>query len=726
MTTIDVIVPVYQGLEELKNCLQSVVDSSVQIPYELVVIEDGSPNPAIGDFLEDFSSNHDITLLHNDKNLGFVATVNRGMALHPERDVLLLNSDTEVANDWLDRIHACAQSDARIATVTPFSNNATICSFPVFCQSNELPTGYPVERLDKIFAVANAGRSIDIPTAVGFCMYIKRDALHEVGLFDVEHFGRGYGEENDFCMRVVEKNWRNVLCCDTFVYHEGGVSFSDESANLMQNAGQVIHKLYPDYHQMIQDYIALDPARIFRLSVAIELLHQSARPVILAVSHRLSGGIEKHIGELANYLPDKAHFLLLKPVDKDTLVLQLDKLPITFSLSSGLDDLTHLLRYVGVDRLHFHHTLDITEEIWQLPESLGVPYDVTLHDHFFINGNPAQCDDKGKFVRDLTKQSTPFPLPVSLDQWQERQARHLGNAARIISPSLFTSALYREHFPDLEITQAYHPDWEHEAPYPATVAPGLAPDEPLKILVMGALSPEKGADVLEQAALLAKQKKLPLDFHLLGYAYRPLARAVTEHGSYDHSNVVELIHQIAPHLIWFPALIPETFSYTLSEALHTSLPILAPDIGAFPQRLKGRPMTWIEAWDKTPEEWCSQLQSLSQQIAAEERNQRYEWTSQQIPKDGFYTTDYLIDGEPKTDSSIAETIDLNWLARIFAGQPVAAAQLDGISKKERILLVIRRLQRTWIGKRITRMVPIQTQRNIKRRLSHKPAHEIKK
>jgi GT2 family glycosyltransferase len=52
------------------------------------------------------------------------------MRLHPERDVVLLNSDTVVANDWLDRLLACADLESRIGTVTPFSNNATICSFP--------------------------------------------------------------------------------------------------------------------------------------------------------------------------------------------------------------------------------------------------------------------------------------------------------------------------------------------------------------------------------------------------------------------------------------------------------------------------------------------------------------------------------------------------------------------------------------------------------------------
>ncbi len=164
-------------------------------------------------------------MLENEHNLGFVATVNRGMALSDAHDVLLLNSDTEVANDWLDRLRAAAYSDARVASVTPFSNNATICSYPRFCEPNELPPGWDTARLDALFAATNAGQVVDVPTGVGFCMYIRRDSLDAVGLFDVENFGKGYGEENDFCRRAAAAGWRNLHALDTFVLHTGGVSF---------------------------------------------------------------------------------------------------------------------------------------------------------------------------------------------------------------------------------------------------------------------------------------------------------------------------------------------------------------------------------------------------------------------------------------------------------------------------------------------------------------------
>jgi GT2 family glycosyltransferase len=89
-----------------------------------------------------------------------------------------------------------------------------------------MPAGETTASLDRAFAAANAGRSADIPTAVGFCMYITRHCLHRVGPFDHDRYGEGYGEEVDFCMRAARRGFRNVIAADVFVHHVGEVSFA--------------------------------------------------------------------------------------------------------------------------------------------------------------------------------------------------------------------------------------------------------------------------------------------------------------------------------------------------------------------------------------------------------------------------------------------------------------------------------------------------------------------
>lgn len=264
---IDIVIPVYQAFGITRRCLDSVLDHRQEFPHEVIVIDDASSLSDLTDYLDGLARAGRITLLRNSANQGFVATANRGLALHPDRDVVLLNSDTEVNGNWLDRLAHCARATATTGTVTPFSNNATICSYPRFCEPNELPPGLSLAATDALFRNANSGRWLEIPTAVGFCMYIRRDCLREVGCFDEQRFGLGYGEENDFCMRAGKLGWRHVLCADTYVYHVGGASFGERQAQLQAQARVALAALHPDYDQRIHAFIREDPIRPLRVAV---------------------------------------------------------------------------------------------------------------------------------------------------------------------------------------------------------------------------------------------------------------------------------------------------------------------------------------------------------------------------------------------------------------------------------------------------------------------------
>ncbi len=273
---IDVIIPVYRGLPETRRCLDSVLAASGTVSREIIVVDDASPEPGISDFLRSLAARRLITLRVHSENRGFVHAANAGMSMHEGRDVLLLNSDTEVADGWIDRIAACGARDARAGTVTPFSNNATICSFPRFVERNELPDGLGTGELDRIFAKVNAGCAVEIPTAVGFCMWISRHCLATVGLFDEVAFGRGYGEEVDFCMRASRAGFRHWLCADTFVYHAGEVSFGTSGADRRLEAQRIVDQRYPEFQQAVRDFVARDPAKALRENVGARLA--SAEP----------------------------------------------------------------------------------------------------------------------------------------------------------------------------------------------------------------------------------------------------------------------------------------------------------------------------------------------------------------------------------------------------------------------------------------------------------------
>src|SRR5205814_3470036 len=121
---IDVVIPVYRGFDATRRCLESVLAARCENEREVVVVDDASPQPAISSWLHGLADQGRITLIVHGTNLGFPASANEGMRLHPQRDVVLLNADTEVPDGWLDRLAACARREPLAGTVTPFSNNA--------------------------------------------------------------------------------------------------------------------------------------------------------------------------------------------------------------------------------------------------------------------------------------------------------------------------------------------------------------------------------------------------------------------------------------------------------------------------------------------------------------------------------------------------------------------------------------------------------------------------
>ncbi len=374
---VDIIVPVYRGLADTRLCIDSVLASTNQSAWRLVVINDASPEPEVTAWLRERAAQDSrITLLENPDNLGFVGTVNRGMALSTSNDVLLLNSDTEVANNWLDRIRSAAYGDSKVASVTPFSNNATICSYPRFCKDNRLPAGYDTARLDALCAQTNPGAVVDVPTGVGFCMYIRRDCLAQVGLFDTENFGKGYGEENDFCQRAAKAGWRNLHLLDTFVLHTGGVSFGDSKSPREKAAMETLRRLHPRYESAVMAFVQADPAQPYRLALDVARITQTQLPVVLAVLHDRAGGTVRHVRELAQHLSEQAIFLTLTPAPDRCVRLELagkdEGFQLVFRLADQYQDLVQALTQLGVRHIHYHHLLGHDPLIMDLPPQLGV------------------------------------------------------------------------------------------------------------------------------------------------------------------------------------------------------------------------------------------------------------------------------------------------------------------------------------------------------------------
>lgn len=226
---------------------------------------DGPQSSSVNSIVDGVVASHTdaIIRLENPKRAGFVAAVNVGMRIS-ERDVVLLNSDTVVTADWLERLMDAAYSSGDIGTVTPFSNHATLCSIPRPHEENLLPTGFDAATFDRLVEGVSQRVYPRVPTGVGMCLYIRRALIDEIGVFDEVTFGLGYGEENDFCFRALKRGWLNVIDDATFVYHAGEGSFGSSAIQAQRRGSAALARLHPEYDDTIGEFMSNDstaPAR---------------------------------------------------------------------------------------------------------------------------------------------------------------------------------------------------------------------------------------------------------------------------------------------------------------------------------------------------------------------------------------------------------------------------------------------------------------------------------
>lgn len=264
--TATIILPVYGGYETTELCLRSLRNEIGRSGHRAIIVDDATPDPRIAKLLIKLGKERSFEVLNNAGNCGFVASVNRALRLVEEGDVLILNSDTVLPPGCISRLAAIARSSCDIGTITPLSNNGEFTSFPLPNMANPLPPRREIEHLDRIAAKINAGRIVDIPSGIGFCLYVTRACLDSVGSLS-EDFGRGYLEDADFCLRARASGFRNVCAPSVYIGHAGSKSFGADKRSLVVRNLKVMEQRFPDHRSECAAFIAADPLQAARQAI---------------------------------------------------------------------------------------------------------------------------------------------------------------------------------------------------------------------------------------------------------------------------------------------------------------------------------------------------------------------------------------------------------------------------------------------------------------------------
>jgi glycosyltransferase involved in cell wall biosynthesis len=600
---VDVVIPVERDADAALRCLRSLFASAGTTPYHaLVVTSDAEAARAIATGVASSSAAR-LTTICDERLPDHAARIHRGFAAHDDRDVVVLQAGTEVAADWLDRLAAHAGRPG-IGIVGAFGTAGSTATYRRADLGQPVAAPPDAAALDHQFARVNRGRSVVVAVIHGPCLYVTRECISAVGtpvIVATDH--RAWATE--FSRRARAAGLAAAVAGDTLVASNGG-DLPDDRPVAVQPAADV-GSTAPDASR---ESTPSPEAAIAELAGRADVALQAAspRPAIVFIAHAWGGGIRKHMTDLESLVQDRVDVLYIEPADATTVKLhRRGGFATWFRLPDDLPLLAQTLRVLGAARLHFHHVHGLPQSILQLPAQSGLPYDCTLHDYWPIcpqyhlaGENGRYCGEAGPDGCRRCVDAHPAQWNLDIDGWRAVMAKLLRGADRVIAPSKDVAARITRYVPGLAIDVWPHP----ESPVPVA-------QPVVRVVTLGVLSPEKGLDVVAGCAADARRRGLPLSFRVLGSTTAPLARypdvPLSVHGSYDDGQLPQLLAAEHADVLFFPAQIPETYSYTLSIAIAWRTPIVASALGAFTERLAGHPRTRLLPWDAAPSEWNDAL-----------------------------------------------------------------------------------------------------------------------
>lgn len=471
----DIIIPIYNAFDDLKSCLESVYRHTNLEQNRLILINDNSSDLRINDYLKIQSNRNNVIIITNSINKGFSANINIGFKQSNNNDVILLNSDTIVTKDWVEKIERCAYSNDWIGTVTPLSNNATLCSVPILFEENELPANISVDEAADIVERVSFHEYPRITVANGFCMFIKRKVIDLIGNFDEVTFQRGYGEENDFCNRAEQAGFIHVMCDDTYIFHSGSKSFlSSEKAAYIAKHEKILRDRYP-YQMRNNDIFCRDnPLKYIGDNINLYFeLHNQKSNILFVLQSGFMPGNENSIGGTQLHVKDltyglKADYnIFVVARDKNDLILYvfIDEKIKRYKFNIGEIEyfpmmgnreieliLEDILSGFNIDLVHVHHTYGIGQDIFMKAKELSVPIVFTAHDFYYICPNiKLRKTDKSSWCDSIKDDECDECLNTSLGisrsfgfsrNWREKNKKILELCDKIVVPSRSSKKIF--------------------------------------------------------------------------------------------------------------------------------------------------------------------------------------------------------------------------------------------------------------------------------------------
>jgi len=597
----DIIVPIYNGYKYFAKLFSTLEKTKAK--YRLILVNDCSPDKNVDKFLNEYCKKHkNVVLIKHETNMGFVRSVNDGLA-KAKNNVVILNTDVELPASWLERLMLPLIKDSKVATATPFTNSGTICSFPKFLEDNKLFAVADVSLIDKAFSKVKP-HYVSAPTGVGFCMAMSKAAIEEVGYLDYETFSKGYGEENDWCQRAIKAGFKNVIVENLFVFHNHGGSFpSEEKKRLLERNGELLSMKHPEYNRDVATYCSLNPHEDLRKLLICMLASKLSNKSYMIFNHAIGGGATKYLDNFVfeRIQNEDAITVLEYDIKKNLYNIKFFYLDFQFTYyCNTLEYFLDLCKYMSFDEIIINELVTYPE-LYVMMKTILEIRDVTkaklvhlLHDYFPICPTINLLNDEGKHCyldctvemcdKCLSKnKSIAYSDYVAMEEWRNNWGDFLKKCDEVIVFSNSSRELLEKTFGN-QINVIVRP---HKVDYMPNINKKYKTTESFNIGLLGILCQHKGSNVIKDLLKKIKVNNLNIKVVLIGTCTEDIEDEnliITGAYTYDELPILSLKYDIDMFLI--SSIWPETFSYTAEEAMKMGYEVACFDLGAPAERIK--------------------------------------------------------------------------------------------------------------------------------------------
>ena len=642
---VTIVVPIFNAYEDTLKCLKSLL-SYTDYRQKILLMDDASTDERVSKLTNELSAQYShVTLIRNPKNVGFVKNCNIAFRESDQADnIVILNSDTIVTHNWLDKLIIAAYSSIHIATVTPLTNNGTVCSVPNWLESNEIPEGQTILSFANLIEKISERKYPRIPTAVGFCTYIKREVLNKVGYFDEVNFTRGYGEENDFCCRASKLGYFHIIDDSTFVYHAGSKSFKSDKHKLIEENSKILAKLHPRYFPEVHSFIAANPLKDILDNIQLHLKIEELKklsPICFILHNSIDtpinnpvGGTEYHCAALiSNISQTRPVYNLYYNVSRGLVEFEIfykkQKLNFQFNCefqhpynnhyfhheAKFLKLLLGIFQYFQPSLIHIHHLkfLPMADVISAIKQ-VQIPYIVSLHDYYLICPSYNLIDYKGNFCFEhKTSDYCQTCIQALFNEGEELRQQWLGlcqqlleGATTIIAPSPTALSYFEREYPQLKLQQKsqvirhgifHQSDLEVKKKYLASQLITNHSSRPFTVALVGSINIAKGAKVFKSLLETVWQNQDLTEafrFEIIGrfnLLIPPQVENVKFRHEYNREELAVLLKDVDVAI--FPNIWAETYCLTVDEVLANGIPAIATPLNAASERIREFGVGWV-------------------------------------------------------------------------------------------------------------------------------------